>query len=121
MWIRFLRFLAVGVGNTAFGYAIFAASYLILDSYRTAIVIATAIGVLFNYVTTGLIVFANRGIRALGPFIVGYAAVCGANILLVDGLVAVGPKPLLAQLIALPFIAVLSFIINDRIIFGRVA
>jgi putative flippase GtrA len=121
MWMRFLRFVVVGLANTVFGYAVFAALYLVLNAYRPAIVIATVIGVLFNFLSTGSAVFANRSIRAFVPYMLGYAIVCGINIFLVDWLVALGSKPLLAQMTVLPFLAVISFVINDRIVFGRLA
>jgi putative flippase GtrA len=116
---RFLAFIGVGVLNTAFGYAIFAAIYLLTGSYRVAIVIATAVGVVINYFTTGRLVFKNRGARAFLPFVFGYAVVCVVNILFVDALVVGSISAYHAQAIALPLAAVMSFLINDRLVFRR--
>lgn len=117
--LRFGLFVAVGVLNTAFGYTVFAIVYFLSGTYRVAIVLATALGIVFNYFTTGRIVFANRGIRAFVPFLLGYAVVCVVNILLVDWMVAAAISAYLAQAFALPVTVVLAFIINDRIVFRR--
>ena len=118
--IRFARFLVVGIINTAFGYSVFAALYLVSGGmHRMAITVATVIGVAFNYFTTGRLVFANRGLAALGPFVLGYAAVLALNIIAVDLLVDAQFSALVAQLVCLPFIVLCSYLINDRLVFGR--
>jgi putative flippase GtrA len=116
---KFFKFVLVGIVNTAFGYSVFAAVYLLADSYRIAIVLATVLGIIFNYFTTGRLVFANRGAWPFVPFVVGYVVTCVVNILIVDGLVVIGLEPLLGQAIALPFVAILSYVINDRTVFRR--
>jgi putative flippase GtrA len=118
--LRFARFLAVGVLNTAFGYSVFAALYLLSGGmHRMAITVATVIGVAFNYFTTGRLVFANRGLAALVPFVLGYAAVLALNILAVDLLVDARFSALAAQLVCLPVVVLCSYLINDRLVFGR--
>jgi putative flippase GtrA len=117
--IRFVRFLAVGVLNTAFGYSVFAAFYLLSGGmHRTAITVATMIGVAFNYFTTGRLVFANRGLSALIPFVAGYAVVLVLNILAVDLLMGAGLNALTAQLVCLPAVVLCSYLINDRLVFS---
>lgn len=116
---RFLRFLVVGVLNTAFGYGVFALVYLATGSHRIAIVVATMAGVVFNFMTTGRLVFDNRRLRAFLPFILGYAVTGGLNIVIVDLIVAAGVGALWAQLVALPVVVLTSYAINDRVVFGR--
>lgn len=115
---RFLRFVLVGLVNTAFGYGAFALLYFATDSHRIGIMLATAVGILFNFMTTGRLVFASRSLRAFGPFVLGYAIVGALNIALVDGLAAVGAGPLVGQFLALPVVVLASFVINDRAVFG---
>jgi GtrA-like protein len=46
---RPVKFIAIGIVNTAFGYFIFAALYLIIVDYRLSIVVAMIIGLIFNF------------------------------------------------------------------------
>lgn len=116
---RFFRFLAVGILNTIFGYGVFALIYLATSSYRIAIVVATAIGVLFNFATTGRLVFGNRGFRAFFPFVAGYVVVLGLNIALVEILVATSVPALVAQLLAIPVVVPASYAINALAVFRK--
>ena len=54
---KFVRFLLVGVLNTLFGYFSFATLIIIGLDYKLAALLATIIGVLFNFQTTGRLVF----------------------------------------------------------------
>lgn len=116
---RFARFILIGLVNTLFGYAVFTLIYLLSGSYRLAIVLATIVGVAFNFFTTGGLVFSNRDARKIVPFILGYVVICIVNILIVDGLVALEVPAMLAQVAALPVVAVLAYIINRSLVFGR--
>ena len=112
-----ILFLLVGMLNTAVGYGLFAAIYFATQSHRIAVVIATILGVLFNFFSTGRIVFGNRSGRALVPFVAGYAVTLGANFILLELLVRGGVNPLIAQAICLPVVVVLGYLINSRIVF----
>lgn len=114
---RFPKFLMVGGLNTVFGYLVFFASYWLIGVHQIAILIATAVGALFNFFTTGRYVFDSRGSRALLPFLAAYAFVYGANVLLVDGVMYFGLGAALAQLICLPLVAVLSYFVIGRFVF----
>lgn len=116
---RLAGFILVGILNTAFGYALFAVIYWASGSYRLAIVLATIIGVLFNFFTTGRLVFGNRSYKALAAFVLGYAGVCVLNVVLVDIIVAYGHSPLIAQLVSMPALVAASFLINDRLVFRK--
>jgi putative flippase GtrA len=116
---QLLLFLAVGILNTVVGYCLFAVLYLTLQSYRVAAVLAFASGVLFNFFSTGRWVFESRSLRALIPFVVGYLAILGLNLLLLEVLVAWGMNALLAQALSLPPMVIASYLINSRIVFRR--
>ncbi len=72
---RFVRFLFVGVINTAFGYGMFVFFIWIGLHYSLALLCANFLGILFNYKTTGYIVFENRSNRLLLHFFAVYAVV----------------------------------------------
>ena len=69
---RFARFLIVGTINTLFGYGVFAALITAGLESALALALATIAGVIFNYFTTGKLVFANSG-AAMLPFTVPVA------------------------------------------------
>lgn len=114
-----IRFVAIGFVNTAFGYGVFAVLYAISQSHRAAIVLATAAGTLFNFLTTGRLVFSNAKLSLLVPFVLCYGFVAAVNIALVDLGVVVGLNPFIGQALALPVTVGLAFVINDRIVFRR--
>jgi putative flippase GtrA len=114
-----IRFVAVGFVNTAFGYVLFAALYTAFQSHRAAIVLATAGGIIFNFFTTGRVVFGDGGLSRLVPFVLGYGFVMAVDIVLVDLGAAIGFSPFLGQAFALPVMVALAFLINDRLVFRR--
>lgn len=114
---RLASFVAVGLLNTGFGYGVFAATDLATGSPRLAVVAANTLGVLFNYLTTGRLVFANRGLRALVPFVLGYGVVLGVNLVVVEALLRCGVAVLVAQAIAMPWLVLLSYAINRLVVF----
>lgn len=110
-----LRFLVVGGLNTLFGYAVFAGLYLAIGHRQISLVLATVAGMIFNFFTMGRLVFSNGSLRTIAPFILGYAVVLAANAAALEILARLGAPTLLAQAIALPAMAVLSFIINRHV------
>jgi putative flippase GtrA len=110
-------FIAVGVLNTAVGYGLFALLFLATQSHRMAAILAYAGGIIFNFFSTGRIVFGARSLGALLPFVVGYLVVLGANLVMLEGLVWLGLHALAAQAISLPFLVAASYLINSRIVF----
>lgn len=69
---KFIRFLFVGGLNTIFGYSIYCLMILLGLSYIWATVIQQVLGVLFNFITTGALVFENSDNRLLLKFITNY-------------------------------------------------
>lgn len=118
-WLRFIRFVLVGGLNTAFGYGLFAILLLVSGSHRLALLGATIIGVLFNFLTTGRLVFGNSRWRRLPLFVGVYALVFALNLGALDMLVASGVAPLLAQLLVLPACVVISFLLNSLLVFRK--
>jgi len=114
---QFLRFLLVGAFNTAFGYAVFALLLWVGLPNAGALALSTVAGVLFNFQTTGRLVFANQGWRQLPRFLIGYGAVFVINLGLLDALVAIGLSAYVAQLFILPVAVVISFIISKIFVF----
>jgi putative flippase GtrA len=114
-----VRFLLVGGLNTLFGYALFTVFYLITHARQPSLVIATLISILFNFVTTGRLVFANRGLKRLLPFAAVYAVILGLNMALLEILARSGVPTLLAQAVSLPVTVVAGYVLNRYLVFRR--
>jgi putative flippase GtrA len=77
---RILKFLSVGVLNTLFGYAIYVGLVFIGLPYLTALLLATVVGVIFNYFSFSRIVFRNtKSWSAFAKFIFAYSIVYVIN------------------------------------------
>lgn len=113
---RFIRFLIVGGLNTMVGYLIFATLILVGLPTPAAIILATVLGVLFNYVSTGGIVFRDRSGR-LWRFVAVYVVQTGLNIGGVTALERAGIHPLIGGFVVLPFLVVLTFLAMRRFVF----
>lgn len=72
---KFIRFLFVGVLNTMFGYGLFVLFIWFGMHYSIALFCANFLGILFNYKTTGYIVFETRSNRLLLHFFLVYGIV----------------------------------------------
>lgn len=114
---RFLRFLIVGTLNTALGYGLFLAALAIMPTPFTALVAATILAVLFNFRTTGDLVFGVRDPRLLARFFGVYAIVFANNSFGLAALQQVGFRPWLRGLMLLPGGVVVSYLLNRRFVF----
>src|SRR5512135_1115327 len=66
---QFLRFIIVGGLNTAFGYGVFALMLTLGLHYSLAALLATILGILFNFKTYGTLVFKNPDNRLILKFV----------------------------------------------------
>jgi putative flippase GtrA len=110
-------FLAVGGINTLVGYALYAALILLDVPTPGAVVLSTILGVLFNFVATGTIVFRNRAARLLPRFAGVYVVQMGLNIAAITALERVGLGPLLAGAVTLPPLAVFTYLAMRHFVF----
>lgn len=70
---QFFTFILVGMINTIFGYSIFTLFIYLHFHYSIAMLVATCLGILFNFQTTGVIVFKNQNKKLILQFIAVYA------------------------------------------------
>jgi putative flippase GtrA len=106
----FGRFLVVGALNSAVGYALFAVLVLAGVVPEVALLIATILGVLFNFTTTGHFVFGSHDRSRIWRFAGVYAAIYLLNALALHYLTYAGMAPLLAQLLLTPAAAIAAFL-----------
>jgi len=115
---RFVRFLFVGGLNTLVGYCIFAALILLGLPTAAAVVLGTILGVLFNFISTGGIVFRNRAGRLLPRFLSVYAVQMALNVAALTALERAGLHPLVAGILVLPPLVVFTYFAMRRFVFG---
>lgn len=113
----FRRFVLVGLLNTIVGYSIFTAGVLAGIDSAIALFLANCFAVLFNFFTTGILVFANRDLRLLPRFVVAYCLTYCANLVALRILEGLGIATLLAQLLCLGPVVVMSFLIFKFLVF----
>jgi putative flippase GtrA len=114
---QFVRFLGVGALNTAFGYLLFAAFVFLGLASGLALALATVMGVAFNFLTTGRLVFANSDHRRLPRYLAVYGVQFLLNWSLLHALEQ-SMSPLLAQLILAGPMAVLTYLLMAKLVFG---
>ena len=114
---QFMRFLMIGVLNTAFGYFLFALLIFLGLHYAVASLLATILGVLFNFKTTGRFVFDNRNNSLLGKFFMVYAIVYSCNVGLLKILDGFSISMYVAGALVLLPLALLSYFLNKQFVF----
>jgi putative flippase GtrA len=118
LWrVRFARFLVVGVVNTLFGYGAF---YILLSMGARptlALALATVVGIVFNFVTTGRVVFADAASGRLWRFAAVYGLVFIVNAALLEAALQLGLGAAPAQALLLAPCVALSYFLNRTIVF----
>lgn len=77
---KFIRFIFVGGLNTAFGLGLYCVLIWFGLSYIWATLISHIVGILFNFVTTGTLVFENSDKRLIFKFFLNYGLTYFVNI-----------------------------------------
>lgn len=117
---KLVTFVLVGLLNTVFGYSIFALLIFLGLHYAVAVIIATCLGIVFNFKTIGALVFGSRNHLLIGRFVIVYAILCLANIMLIKMLLAVGFSAYIGGIGAIFPIAIAGYLLNSKFVFvGR--
>ncbi|TRU82183.1 MAG: GtrA family protein [Microcystis novacekii Mn_MB_F_20050700_S1] len=120
---KFARFLLVGVLNTLFGYFLYGTLILIGLDYKLAVLLATILGVLFNFQTTGRLVFGSKNNKLIFRFVLVYVATFLLNVealRVVDAMninIEQKTKMLIAGAILVFPLAVISFVLMKLFVF----
>lgn len=114
---QFQRFIAVGILNTFFGYGMFALFIYLQLHYSVASFLATVLGVLFNFKTTGKIVFESHDNGLIFRFfgVYGITYIVSVFFLYIFEQFAINMY-LAGALLLLPM-AVFSFLMNRHFVF----
>ena len=115
--VRFLRFLVVGGFNTAIGYALFCVALAIFPTTFIALCVSTLLAILFNFFSTGTLVFGSRDPRRIVRFYGVYGIVFVYNAVGLAILERLGLAPQIGALILLPGAVVMSYVLNRQLVF----
>lgn len=116
---RFAKFIVVGGVNFLFYYSVFVLLIFSEVTPTRAVIIATTLGVLFNFCTHGRVVFKSGNLRLLPRFIAVYVVQCGLNVLSLRLLLAAGVPVLLAEAVVVAVLAVLTYIALSMFVFNK--
>ena len=114
---KFIKFLFVGGLNTAFGYGIFALFIFLKFHFAVASFLSTVLGILFNFKTTGTIVFKNNDNKLIFRFFAAYGIVYALNVLGLKLFKIIHFDMYLAGFILLFPMAIVSFILMKKFVF----
>ncbi|TAN34191.1 GtrA family protein [Patescibacteria group bacterium] len=116
---KFIRFLAVGGINTIFGYGVFALMIFFGLHYALAALLATILGVLFNFQTVGRLVFASYRRDLLFKFVGVYAFTYLINLVFLCFLNLKGVSNYVSGAILILPMAFIAFYLNKRFVYER--
>lgn len=115
---RLILFFIVGGINTLFAYLLYAGLLYIHFHYALASLLSTVIGVLFNFKTTGTIVFKNKDNRLLFRFIGVYCITYSVNVGCLRVFAAFDANMYLAGAVLTIPVALLAYTLMKRFVFG---
>ena len=115
---RLLRFLIVGVVNSLFGFAVFSGFIVAGSSTWAALVGGNLAGLVFNFFTTGGLVFRDLAPSRAPRFLLCYLATLALNAWLIDSLApALGGHRIAAQALLTAPMAVFSYLVMAKLVF----
>ena len=112
--VLFYKYLLIGGVNTVFGYCVFAFLLFFGIHYSLAVLVATILGILFNFQTYGRFVFKNHSWNLLGRFVFVYTSMYLANITLLLVFDLFVANLYISGAMTTPVIAYLGYILNKR-------
>lgn len=115
------KFLVVGLLNTVVGYGIYGILVLLQIPYLAALLMATIMGVIFNYFSTGKLVFKSSGGRIVfAKFIAAYSMVYGINAVVLDVLIKHFQfDPYIGQALCVPLSVVISWLLMNHWVYKK--
>ena len=115
-WL-FVKFILVGILNTAFGYLVFALLLFLGLHYTLAVILSTVAGVLFNFKTTGTHVFKNHNNKLIFKFVAVYTITTTLGIIILRMAELAHINLYLAGLVSTGICAIISFLLNKNWVF----
>lgn len=119
VWLQPLKFILVGVVNTAWSYALYAALLYAGFSLGLASLLTIAGSVVFGFLTQGCLVFGGTSTRAIARFATVWAFIYVVYLGIVLMAERCGINNYWGGLLAVPMVAVLSYVLQRHFVFRR--
>ena len=115
---RFIKFLIVGGINTLFGYTAYITLLYVGFHYSAASLLATILGVIFNFFTTGRLIFDCMDHRKFVRFFMVYVVSYLINLVFLAIFDSMGANMYWAGLPMILPMALLTYNLNKRFVFA---
>jgi len=116
---KFITFVVVGIMNTLFGYSLFALFIYLKVHYSLAVLLATVLGILFNFKTIGRLVFRNSNNLLIFRFVGVYGVTYLLNVTALRVFDSFKVNMYAAGMLLLVPIAVISFLLQSKYVFTK--
>ena len=117
--VKFIKFLVVGGINTLFSLVVYLILVYFGIHYILASLIATVLGILFNFKTYGTLVFKNKDNSLILRFFLVYTITYIIGISCLKLMLIIGLNKYTAGLILTIPNALLGYFLNRRFVFNR--
>ena len=115
--LLFIKFLLVGGLNTVFGYSVYAILLFVGLHFSVAAFFSTIAGILFNFKTTGYLVFKNTDNRLIFRFFGTYFIVYLLNVFFLKIMKSININLYIGGLALLLPMALVSFWLMKKFVF----
>lgn len=116
---QYFKFLIIGGINTLFGYIVLTFFLWLQLPHSLAFLIGTLIGIIFNFFTTGRLVFKSSNNKLFFRFILGYLFLYVLNLSLFKGFLFLIPNQYLASFFSTALVSIPAYFVNKKFIFAR--
>ncbi len=116
--ILFIRFVIVGVLNTAFSFGAYALFLFVGLNYAVASLLALIAGIFWSFQTMGRLAFQSRLRGRFHLYVLVWAVLYGVNVGLIAMLMGIGLNAYIAGLLSLVPTASLGFLMQKRYVFA---
>ena len=116
---RQIRFVLIGVVNTAFSFGLYLLFVYLGLHFATANLLATLAGIVFSFRMQGSLVFDNKSWKPLLRFVPVWTLIYLLNVALIAALTALGMNAYAAGAAALLPTVAMSYFMQKRFVFGR--
>lgn len=116
---QFLRFVLVGGLNTAFGVGVYCLAIFVGIPYYLATLLSNVLGVCFNFITTGNLVFRNNDPHLIFRFVGAYIIIYVINTAIVKAFILFGMNSYWAGILATPIVAICSYSLLKHFVYRK--
>lgn len=114
---QFIIYLLVGSVNTLFSFSLYSLFLALGMHYSLAVFFSSVLGIMFNFFSTGKLVFHNSDNRRIVRFVLMYCLIYVINLGLIKFFLTLGINEYFAFLFAIPILALLSFLFMRQFVF----